>query len=262
MPACLATTTLRHLPSALPHLLIYLADPTPAPLLGPLPRSDARMVFLSATLPNAYEFAQWVAYIHGAPCHVVYTDYRPTPLVHYAYPAGGSGLYLVRRGRRGGREGGARGCGLACRGRGGRLGAHEPRGAWTRGSTACQGVHDVYTERALRLLCWAKAGERAAAAAPRGQACGPAAPLHRGTAAPPVSPGGPLSWRSWLQRPCSHPPGCPPRLASGDGRARQLPGRQLCAAERFVWGARGRPGRRRRRRQAGAAAGRRRRPGR
>lgn len=53
------------------------------------------MVFLSATLPNAFEFAQWVAYIHKAPCHVVYTDYRPTPLLHYAFPTGGGGLYLV-----------------------------------------------------------------------------------------------------------------------------------------------------------------------
>ena len=29
------------------------------------------------------------------PCHVVYTDYRPTPLQHYMFPAGGDGLYLV-----------------------------------------------------------------------------------------------------------------------------------------------------------------------
>lgn len=54
------------------------------------------MVFLSATLPNAFEFAQWVSYIHQSPCHVVYTDYRPTPLMHYAFPAGGEGLHLVR----------------------------------------------------------------------------------------------------------------------------------------------------------------------
>lgn len=57
---------------------------------------EARMVFLSATLPNAREFAEWVAYLHTRPCHVVYTDYRPTPLMHYAYPPGGRGLYLVR----------------------------------------------------------------------------------------------------------------------------------------------------------------------
>lgn len=26
---------------------------------------------------------------------MVYTDYRPTPLQHYLFPSGGSGLYLV-----------------------------------------------------------------------------------------------------------------------------------------------------------------------
>jgi ATP-dependent RNA helicase DOB1 len=56
---------------------------------------EARMVFLSATLPNSLEFAEWVASVHGAPCHVVSTDYRPTPLVHYGFPLGGKGLYLV-----------------------------------------------------------------------------------------------------------------------------------------------------------------------
>eukprot|EP00887_Chlorella_sp_A99_P003989 scaffold11.g3989.t1 len=55
----------------------------------------ARMVFLSATLPNAREFAEWVAYLHNQPCHVVYTDYRPTPLMHYAFPPGGRGMYLI-----------------------------------------------------------------------------------------------------------------------------------------------------------------------
>jgi hypothetical protein len=55
------------------------------------------MVFLSATLPNALEFARWVAYNHASLCHVVYTEFRPTPLVHYAFPMGGNGLYLVRR---------------------------------------------------------------------------------------------------------------------------------------------------------------------
>lgn len=30
-----------------------------------------------------------------SPCHVVYTDYRPTPLQHYLFPAGADGLYLV-----------------------------------------------------------------------------------------------------------------------------------------------------------------------
>ena len=54
-----------------------------------------RMVFLSATLSNASEFAGWVCHLHQQPCHVVYTDFRPTPLQHYAFPVGGSGLYLV-----------------------------------------------------------------------------------------------------------------------------------------------------------------------
>lgn len=45
-----------------------------------------RMVFLSATLSNAQEFAEWVASLHNQPCHVVYTDYRPTPLEHFGLP--------------------------------------------------------------------------------------------------------------------------------------------------------------------------------
>ena len=60
-----------------------------------LPR-DIKMVFLSATLSNAAEFAGWVAALHAQPCHVVYTDFRPTPLQHYAFACGSDGLYLVR----------------------------------------------------------------------------------------------------------------------------------------------------------------------
>lgn len=55
----------------------------------------SRFVFLSATVPNAKEFADWVAKVHQQPCHIVYTDYRPTPLQHYIFPSGGDGLYLV-----------------------------------------------------------------------------------------------------------------------------------------------------------------------
>ena len=33
--------------------------------------------------------------MHKQPCHVVYTDYRPTPLQHYIFPAGGDGIHLV-----------------------------------------------------------------------------------------------------------------------------------------------------------------------
>ena len=54
-----------------------------------------KYVFLSATIPNAREFAEWIVKIKQQPCNVVYTDYRPTPLQHYIYPTGGSGLYLV-----------------------------------------------------------------------------------------------------------------------------------------------------------------------
>ncbi|KAI5022388.1 hypothetical protein ZWY2020_059118 [Hordeum vulgare] len=56
---------------------------------------NSRFVFLSATVPNAKEFADWVAKVHKQPCHIVYTDYPPTPLQHYVFPAGGDGLYLV-----------------------------------------------------------------------------------------------------------------------------------------------------------------------
>lgn len=56
---------------------------------------NVRYVFLSATIPNAMEFAEWVCEIHSQPCHVVYTNYRPTPLQHYLFPEGGSGIQLV-----------------------------------------------------------------------------------------------------------------------------------------------------------------------
>ncbi|EEP80750.1 ATP-dependent RNA helicase DOB1 [Uncinocarpus reesii 1704] len=54
-----------------------------------------RYVFLSATIPNAMQFAEWITKTHGQPCHVVYTDFRPTPLQHYLFPAGGEGIRLV-----------------------------------------------------------------------------------------------------------------------------------------------------------------------
>jgi ATP-dependent RNA helicase DOB1 len=59
-----------------------------------LPHS-VRYVFLSATIPNAMQFAEWICKSHEQPCHVVYTNYRPTPLQHYLFPAGGEGIYLV-----------------------------------------------------------------------------------------------------------------------------------------------------------------------
>ncbi|KKA30410.1 hypothetical protein TD95_004586 [Thielaviopsis punctulata] len=54
-----------------------------------------RYVFLSATIPNAFEFAEWIAKIHHQACHVVYTDFRPTPLRNYFYPAGSDCMLLV-----------------------------------------------------------------------------------------------------------------------------------------------------------------------
>ncbi|THH17164.1 hypothetical protein EW146_g3591 [Bondarzewia mesenterica] len=56
-----------------------------------------RYVFLSATIPNAMQFCEWICKLHEQPCHVVYTDFRPTPLQHYLFPAGGMGIYLVER---------------------------------------------------------------------------------------------------------------------------------------------------------------------
>ncbi|XP_057657112.1 exosome RNA helicase MTR4 [Diorhabda carinulata] len=56
---------------------------------------NVHFVFLSATIPNARQFVEWVAHLHQQPCHVVYTDYRPTPLQHFIYPAGGNGIHMV-----------------------------------------------------------------------------------------------------------------------------------------------------------------------
>jgi len=59
-----------------------------------LPHS-IRFVFLSATIPNSMQFAMWMSGVHNQPCHIVYTDFRPTPLQHYLFPKGGEGIYLV-----------------------------------------------------------------------------------------------------------------------------------------------------------------------
>lgn len=56
---------------------------------------NVHYVFLSATIPNARQFCEWITYVHKQNCHVVYTDYRPTPLQHYIFPAGGDGIHLV-----------------------------------------------------------------------------------------------------------------------------------------------------------------------
>lgn len=51
-------------------------------------------MFLSATIPNSLQFVEWIVSLKNLPCHVVYTDYRPTPLQHYLFPAGGEGIHL------------------------------------------------------------------------------------------------------------------------------------------------------------------------
>lgn len=56
---------------------------------------NAHFVFLSATIPNAKQFASWVANLHNQIVHIVYTDYRPTPLQHVFYSSGSNGLYEV-----------------------------------------------------------------------------------------------------------------------------------------------------------------------
>ena len=54
-----------------------------------------RFVFLSATIPNSREFAEWICQIKHQPCHLIYTNYRPVPLQHYVFPSGGDGVYLA-----------------------------------------------------------------------------------------------------------------------------------------------------------------------
>lgn len=56
---------------------------------------NVRFVFLSATIPNAREFSEWIAHLKNQPCHTIYTDTRPVPLEHYLHPSGGKGFHLV-----------------------------------------------------------------------------------------------------------------------------------------------------------------------
>jgi len=56
---------------------------------------NVRFVFLSATIPNAREFSEWICQLKKQPCHTVYTDTRPVPLQHYLFPANGNGIHLV-----------------------------------------------------------------------------------------------------------------------------------------------------------------------
>lgn len=44
------------------------------------------LALLSATLPNAPEFASWIAQTRNKITHVIYTEYRPVPLGFYVAP--------------------------------------------------------------------------------------------------------------------------------------------------------------------------------
>ncbi len=52
-------------------------------------------VFLSATIPNAREFAMWISLLKNQPCNIIYTEFRPVPLQHYVYPTGSDDIYLT-----------------------------------------------------------------------------------------------------------------------------------------------------------------------
>ncbi|RCV29380.1 hypothetical protein SETIT_6G008700v2 [Setaria italica] len=56
---------------------------------------EIKMVFLSAPVSNATEFAEWICRLHKQPCHAVSTDFRSTPLEHYVFPVGGSEMHLI-----------------------------------------------------------------------------------------------------------------------------------------------------------------------
>lgn len=56
---------------------------------------DVRMVFLSATVPNAIEFAEWVSEVTEGVVHVIYTEKRPTPLEHYLNVKGNTDLVKI-----------------------------------------------------------------------------------------------------------------------------------------------------------------------
>ena len=52
-------------------------------------------VFLSATIPNAREFAMWISLLKNQPCNIIYTEFRPVPLQHYVYPTGSDDILLT-----------------------------------------------------------------------------------------------------------------------------------------------------------------------
>lgn len=53
-----------------------------------------RLVFLSATTPNALEFSEWIGRMKQRPVYVISTNKRPVPLQHCVY-VGGDKLYKI-----------------------------------------------------------------------------------------------------------------------------------------------------------------------
>src|SRR6478672_11974998 len=61
--------------------------------------SYVNLIFLSATTPNTFEFADWVGRTKRKQIHVVKTDYRPVPLSHHLWA--GLELHKVMEGKGG-----------------------------------------------------------------------------------------------------------------------------------------------------------------
>ncbi|KAE8767194.1 Superkiller viralicidic activity 2-like protein 2 [Hordeum vulgare] len=55
----------------------------------------SRRTFRNIIVLSVVAEYDFVSEVHKQPCHIVYTDYRPTRLQHYVFPAGGDGLYPV-----------------------------------------------------------------------------------------------------------------------------------------------------------------------
>lgn len=51
---------------------------------------DLSYVFLSALVPNASDFAEWICWTHQQPCHVVCTDRRHMLQQHFVTTAIGA----------------------------------------------------------------------------------------------------------------------------------------------------------------------------
>jgi ATP-dependent RNA helicase DOB1 len=56
---------------------------------------EIKMIFLSDPMSNVTDFAEWICKLHKQPCHAVSTNFRSTPLEHYALPVGGSEMHLI-----------------------------------------------------------------------------------------------------------------------------------------------------------------------